>query len=115
MTNEIEKKDLPNHVIDSFKNSFEQYPSIVTTRNITVDGLSKLTEKNKIEWSKSFFDGKKHYYNEGLIKYGNNRILMYFKKLEHENVFNLTILYSLEDNEHLSFLLVGLNKYYTID
>jgi len=39
MTNEIEKKDLPNHVIDSFKNRFEQYPSIVTTRNITVDGV----------------------------------------------------------------------------
>lgn len=115
MTEQKKYELLPEHIIDFFKSDFKIYPSIVTTRNITIDGLSKLTEKNKIEWSNSFFDGKKHYYNEGLIKYGNTKILMYFKKLEHENVFNLTILYSLEDNTHLNFLLVGLNKYYTID
>jgi hypothetical protein len=114
MEEKIEFK-IPDHVIDFFISNYQKYPSIVNTRNISKEGLSKLTEKNNIEWSKSFFDGKKHYYNEGLIKYGNNKILMYFKKLEHENVFKLNILYSLEDNEHLNFLLVGLNKYYTID
>jgi hypothetical protein len=110
-----EKKVIPEHVIDIFTKNYQNHPSVVSTRNITKDGLSKIIEKNKMKWVSSYFDGKKHHYKEGVVIYGNNQILMYFNKLEHENIYELSILYSLEENEHLNFLLVGLNKYYTID
>ena len=34
---------------------------------------------------------------EGLIKYGKTDIFLYFKKVDHENIYNLNVLYLLKD------------------
>lgn len=110
---EIDK--LPDHVIDFYKINFNKYPSILKTRNITNQGLTKLVDNNSIEWLDSEFDGKKQDFKQGVIKYGKNEILLFFKKLDHENVYLLKILYSLKDMNNVNLLLVGLNKFFTID
>lgn len=110
---EIDK--LPDHVIDFYKINFNKYPSILKTKNITNQGLTKLVDNNSIEWLDSEFDGKKQDFKQGVIKYGKNEILLFFKKLDHENVYLLKILYSLKDMNNVNLLLVGLNKFFTID
>lgn len=112
----MEQNDLiPDHVIEFYKINFNQYPSILKTKNITNQGLTKLVDNNSIEWLDSEFDGKKQDFKQGIIKYGKNEILLYFKKMEHENIYFLKILYSLKDMNNVNLLLVGLNKYFTID
>jgi hypothetical protein len=63
----------------------------------------------------SDYDGVNVILKEGLIKYGKTDIFLYFKKVDHENIYNLNVLYLLKDSDNLIFLLKGLNKYFTID
>lgn len=112
----MENKDIiPDHIIELYKVKHNYYPSILKTKNITNQGLTKLIENNSIEWLDSEFDGKKQNYLQGAINYGKTNILLFFKKMEHENIFTIKILYSLDDMNNVNLLLVGLNKYFTID
>lgn len=115
MKEEIENFSIPIHIIELYQKKYDTYPSILKTRNITNEGLKILIEKNSIEWLESEITGKTQIYLQGTIKYGKKEIFIYFKKLEHENIYNMKILYSLKEVDNVNFLLVGLNKYFTID
>jgi len=115
MTNEIDKNILPEHVISNFMVRHVDYPCIIRTRNITLDGVTKLCEKNKLVWYDAFYDGFRMQNKEGLIQYGKNKIMIYFIKLEDESVFKLKILNTTESLDIVYLLLKGINKYYTID
>ena len=115
MTNEIEKNIVPDHVINDFMIRHTDYPCIIVTKNVTREGVVKLYDKNKIVWYLAFHDGNMLEYKEGLIQYGKNKIMIYFSKLENENVFKLKILNTLDSKEIVYLLLKGIDKYYTID
>ena len=115
MTNEIEKNIVPDHVISHFMVKHTDYPCIIRTRNVIIDGITKLHEKNRLIWYNADFDGEDLLYTEGLIQYGKNKIMIYFEKVEKENVYRLKILNALENLELVYLLLKGINKYYTID
>lgn len=109
-----DKEFLPEHVFERYKTIFkkEQKPSIIKTRNIIKDGIDILITKNKLLWSFSIYDnGYEHI--EGIVHWGSNDVYVYFKKLENENTYKL---YIISDNlERVNPLLVGLNKFFTID
>lgn len=112
----MEKEELiPGHVFERFKNKFknDNYPNIVRTLNIKKDGLDILTNKNKVIWSSTVFDGNNFHFIEGIIWWGSNDVFIYFEKIENDSSYKLFILTL--DLDNIKTLLVGLNKFYTID
>jgi hypothetical protein len=71
-----------------------------------------LIEKNNLEWTNSIYD-KGYIYIEGLVVWGKSKTFLYFKKNENEFTYKIHIL--TEDISKIDMLLIGLNKYYTID
>jgi hypothetical protein len=108
----MEENIIPEHVINRFLNKNSNYPNIVRTRNITLDGINVLIEKNNLEWTNSIYD-KGYTYIEGLVVWGKSKTFIYFKKNENELTYKIHIL--TEDISKIDMLLIGLNKYYTID
>lgn len=108
----MEENNIPEHIINEFLNKNSNYPNIVKTRNITLDGIKVLIEKNNLDWTNSIYD-KGYIYIEGLVVWGKSKTLIYFKKNENEFTYKIHIL--TEDISKIDMLLIGLNKYYTID
>ena len=51
---------------------------------------------------------------DGVITWGNNnKVMINFKKIENSLCYGIIIL--TDDLENISLLLMGLNKFYTID
>ena len=109
-----EKETLPEHIFDRYKRHFgkNNMPNIIKTRNVIKSGIDTLVSKNKLLWSFSIYDNEYNYL-EGIVHWGSNQVYVYFKKLEKENTYKL---YIINDNlESTNSLLVGLNKFFTID
>lgn len=105
---------LPEYVIDKYKTLFNSFPfpNIVRTRNITREGLYSLIEKNELKWSYSHYING-YEYIEGIVGWGSKPVLLYFKKLDNDNTYKI---YALTNNiDNLDMLLIGLNKFFTID
>ena len=108
-------KLIPDHVFETFKNKFktETYPNIIRTKNITKDGLDILLNKNKVLWSSTVYDHSEFNYIEGNIWWGSNEVLIYFEKIENDSTYKVFILTT--DLNKINMLLMGLNKFFTID
>ena len=109
------KEDIvPNHVYDTYKRIFntDNYPNIVRTKNVTIEGVKTLIEKNSLIWTNSIYDSK-YTHLEGIVIWGSLSVIVYFKKIENDSTYKVYILTSLLDN--INMLLVGLNKFFTID
>lgn len=106
---------LPSYITEKYQDLFSLLPSIIQTKNITKEGIDELTKKNKLIWFRKFFDGNKLYNMEGLISYGSKPDMIYYDKVENENVYKFYILTNGENNEAIFFLIKSLNKYNTID
>jgi len=108
-------KLIPDHVFDTFENNFktESHPNIIRTRNITKDGLDILINKNKVLWSSTIYDVGEYNYIAGTVKWGTNEVLVYFEKVTDNSTYKVFILTT--DLNHINMLLIGLNKYFTID
>jgi hypothetical protein len=105
---------IPTHVYDTYKRSFntDKYPNIVRTKNITKDGVNALIEKNNLVWSNSIHDSG-YIHLEGIVNWGADKVSVFFKKIENDSTYKL---YILTDNlDKINMLLVGLNKFFTID
>jgi len=111
-----EKEEIPKHVFDRFKSYFntvkDNYPNIVRTRNINNEGVKVLIEKNKLLWFKSIYI-ETHTYIEGVVKWGSSNVFVYFKKVDNESTYKIYILTN--NLENIEMLLMGLNKFFTID
>ncbi len=112
---EVKEFILPKYITERYVESFSVFPSIIRTKNITKEGIDELTKKNKIVWFNKFFDGNKYHNLEGLITYGSKSDMIYYDKVESENIYKLYVLTNGENSEAISFLIKSLNKYNTID
>ncbi len=110
-----EKNILPDYVLNIFRDSFkiDEYPNIVKTKNINKDGLYTLLNKNKIIWSYSTYLNNEFDYHEGIILWGNKNVIINFKKIEKSLTYKIFIITN--NLENIELLLIGLNKFYTID
>ena len=108
------EQEIPQHIIDFYKteNNSVLNPTVIRTRNITKQGIETLIEKNGLLWSSSFYDDN-YYYIEGLIQWGKNHLWFYFKKIDNDSTYKLYILTN--EDQNLTMLINGLNKYFTID
>ena len=111
-----EEKCIPEHVLEIYSNKFKSYPCITKTRNVTSAAIDLLTKKNKILWYVSYNDENTSKKIEGTILYSEtNKILIYFKKKESENVFIIKILSDVDSELSVLLLTKGLHKFFTID
>jgi len=105
---------VPEHVFERYKEvfNFNYLPNIVRTKNITKDGLDILISKNNLIWSTSIFTDDYNYI-EGMVTWGKEKVLIYFKRVDNDNSFIIFLLTDTLDS--LTLLIKGLNKYFTID
>lgn len=111
----MDKEDfVPDYIYEIFQILFENKmrPNSVKTKNITAEGLNQLISKGNLVWSNSSYE-KEHQYIEGVIRWSKNQILIFFKKNKNEKTYKINIL--TDDLSKIDILLVGLNKYFTID
>ena len=111
----MENKNLvPEKVFEIYKKKFKYdlHPNIIRLKNITQLGINTLIEKNKLEWTYSIFDVS-HKFQEGLISWGDNQVLNYFQKIENDSSYKIFIL--TDKLTQVDLLIVGLNKFFTID
>jgi hypothetical protein len=111
----MENKSLiPEKIFEIYKNKFESdiHPNIIRLKNITQKGIDTLIEKNKLEWSYSIFDNG-FMFQEGLITWGDFLVLIYFQKIENDSSYKIFIL--TDKLADVDLLIVGLNKFFTID
>lgn len=108
------EQEIPQHIVDYYKsiNNSVLNPTTIRTRNVTKLGVDTLIEKNGLVWSSSIFDDA-YYYMEGLIRWGKNPVWFYFDKIDNDSTYKLYILTN--EDQNLTMLINGLNKYYTID
>ena len=107
--------ELPNCVLDIFKSDFGVDPSETFVGNIKKDGIDILLKKNETIWFKRIISSGIELYNEGLIKYGTNKLYIYFNKNEDESIYKLVILsVGKSDDATLKILINGLKQYLTL-
>ena len=107
------EKVLPQHVLDLYLKKYENYPCITRTRNITIDGLNTLFEKNKKIWYDRFNLIDLVIELEGVIEYG--KLMIYYKRNKDENIYKLYILNEGSEDQTFTLLINGLKKYYTFN
>jgi hypothetical protein len=107
--------ELPECAIEIFKKEFETHPSETFVGNIKKDGIDILLKKNEVVWFKRMISSGIELYGEGLIKYGTNKLYIYFNKNEDESIYKLSILsVGKSDDATLKILINGLKQYLTI-
>lgn len=107
--------ELPECVIETFKNDFGLVPSETFVGNIKKDGIDILLKKNEVIWFKRIISSDMELYEEGLIKYGANKLYIYFNKNEEELIYKLSILsVGKSDDSTLKILINGLKQYLTL-
>ena len=104
---------LPQHVLDLYLKKYENYPCITRTRNITIEGLNTLFEKNKKIWYDRFNLLDLVIELEGVIEYG--KLMIYYKRNKDENIYKLYILNEGSEDQTFTLLINGLKKYYTFN
>ena len=111
-----EIEEIPKHIFERFMKTFDKkfMPNTVRTKNINAVGLKTLIEKNTLVWSNSIYDTI-YTYIDGLVIWGSwsSEVFVYFKKVYSDNTYKIYIL--TDDNSKVDMLLIGLNKFFTID
>jgi hypothetical protein len=109
-----ENKEIPDYVFNRYNVNFETKvrPNIVRTKNITSEGINLLVQKNNLLWSNSIYDNG-YLHIEGIVWWGSDQVFIYFQKIEGESTYKLYIL--TEKLILINMLLIGLNKFFTID
>jgi len=111
-----EIEEIPKHIFERFMKTFDKkfIPNTVRTKNINAVGLKTLIEKNTLVWSNSIYDTI-YTYIDGLVIWGSlsSEVFVYFKKVDSDNTYKIYIL--TDDNSKVDMLLIGLNKFFTID
>lgn len=105
---------IPNKVSILSENIIGSLPSIIETDFYTIDALRITLKKNKIIWSKKYFDGQVTIYNKGLIQFLDTKTLLYFTKNEYENTYKFYYLCNEDSSDSIIFYLNQLKKYKTI-
>lgn len=108
------REEIPEYVFDIYKTTFNktEHPNIIRTRNITMEGVNMLINKNTLIWSSSVFD-KIYVYMEGAISWGKVGVIIYFYKIDNDSTYKVYIL--TDELKKIDMLMVGLNKFFTID
>lgn len=85
-------------------------PSTITSGLITQEGFDSFKNLKNV-WTTDFYLDKKLYTYEGLLKYPESNIFVYYYKSKDENTYNIIMLYEETSKDSVIFTLHSLTKY----
>lgn len=95
-----------NYIISKY--SF--VPSSITFPLITNEGFETLSNMEKV-WTTDYFYDKKLYSYEGLIKYKDSDMFIYYQKSESESTYKLVFLFRENSKDSVVFIVNSLTKF----
>jgi hypothetical protein len=85
-------------------------PSSLTFPLITKEGFDTLINLERV-WSTDFYLDKNLYTYEGLIKYKDTEIFIYYQKSETESTYKLVFLFKEDTKDSVVFIINSLTKF----
>lgn len=85
-------------------------PSSITFPLITNEGFETLSNMEKV-WTTDYFYDKKLYSYEGLIKYKDSDMFIYYQKSESESTYKLVFLFRENSKDSVVFIVNSLTKF----
>jgi hypothetical protein len=101
---------VPISVENYISSNYGFIPSTLSFPLITKDGFNTLIGLEKI-WSTDFYYDKNLYSYEGLIKYKDTDIFIYYQKSESESTYRLVFLFKEEMKDSVVFIVNSLTKF----
>jgi hypothetical protein len=89
----MDNNKVPEYIIDRVNKELGQYPCILQTNFFKEEAIAVLEKNSEESWFNHYTDDVKFYKLEGLIKYSDTNIYIYYKrKSSDENVFRFVFL-----------------------
>jgi hypothetical protein len=85
-------------------------PSSLTFPLITKEGFDTLINLERV-WSTDFYLDKNLYTYEGLMKYKDTEIFIYYQKSETESTYKLVFLFKEDSKDSVVFIINSLTKF----
>jgi hypothetical protein len=101
---------VPNDVEKLILDYYRFFPSLMGLPIITFEGFSTLNHLKKI-WTIDFFDNKKISNLEGLLKYNDTNVFVYYQKIENEDYYKIIFLFEESSKDSVIFIINSLTKY----
>jgi hypothetical protein len=101
---------VPISVENYISSNYGFIPSTLSLPLITKDGFNTLIGLEKI-WSTDFYYDKNLYSYEGLIKYKDTEIFIYYQKSETESTYKLVFLFKEDSKDSVVFIVNSLTKF----
>jgi hypothetical protein len=101
---------IPTSVENYIISNYSFVPSNITFPLITNEGFETLSNMERI-WTTDYFYDKKLYSYEGLIKYKDSDMFIYYQKSESESTYKLVFLFRENSKDSVVFIVNSLTKF----
>jgi hypothetical protein len=101
---------VPTSVENYIMSKYSFVPSSITFPLITNEGFETLSNMEKV-WTTDYFYDKKLYSYEGLIKYKDSDMFIYYQKSESESTYKLVFLFRENSKDSVVFIVNSLTKF----
>ena len=108
-----ETKKIPEHVLEVVSESLGVYPSLVQTHILLVDALHNLMRNTKEIWVNQFMDDKKEVRLEGLLKYNDSDVFIYYRAEDDYKTYRFVYMFPISSRDTVMFGVSQLNQYKT--
>ena len=101
---------VPYSVENYITTTYNFLPSIITFPLVTKDGFESLSTLEKI-WTTDYYYDKTIYSYEGLIKYKDSDVFIYYQKSDTESTYKLVFLFKEDSKDSVIFIVNSLTKF----
>jgi len=103
---------VPEYIIERVQTELGQYPCILQTNFFKEEAVSILEKNSDESWFNHYSDDGKFFKLEGLLKYSDSGIHIYYKrKSSDENVFRFVFLINSNQKDTCVFMIHKLKQY----
>lgn len=101
---------VPTSVENYIISNYSFVPSSITFPLITKEGFETLSSLQRV-WTTDFYYDKNLYSYEGLIKYKDSDMFIYYKKNDSESTYQLVFLFREDSKDSVIFIVNSLTKF----
>ena len=101
---------VPTSVENYIISNYSFVPSSITFPLITKEGFETLSSLQRV-WTTDFYYDKNLYSYEGLIKYKDSDMFIYYKKSDSESTYQLVFLFREDSKDSVIFIVNSLTKF----
>lgn len=101
---------VPTSVENYITSNYSFVPSSITFPLITKEGFDTLSSLERV-WTTDYYYDKNLYSYEGLIKYKDSDMFIYYKKNDSESTYQLVFLFRENSKDSVIFIVNSLTKF----